>query len=189
MASFNPAPAWIRKHLRREDQEQGAQGRARDQGSFLLAGIILIIASAMLIANTIRLSIFARRREIEADEARRGASNWFVRGPFVLDGIASGSTGRCWPCSCSWSARSSRCRNHPFVGCRDGVHGGLPAGHGEAILILPGSHSRRGGLCCRFAASSLQILAPALPSSLPPGKAQSARPGAVPRTPGSLRDC
>jgi cell division transport system permease protein len=62
------------------------------KGSFLLAGIILIIASAMLIANTIRLSIFARRREIEVMKLV-GASNWFVRGPFILEGIATGLVG------------------------------------------------------------------------------------------------
>jgi cell division transport system permease protein len=62
------------------------------KGSFLLAGVILIIASAMLIANTIRLSIFARRREIEVMKLV-GASNWFVRGPFVIEGLACGLIG------------------------------------------------------------------------------------------------
>lgn len=62
------------------------------KGVFLVAGIILLIASALLIANTIRLSIFARRREIEVMKLV-GASNWFVRGPFVLEGIATGLIG------------------------------------------------------------------------------------------------
>ena len=62
------------------------------KGSFLLAGLILIIASASLIANTIRLSIFARRREIEVMKLV-GASNWFIRGPFILEGIACGLFG------------------------------------------------------------------------------------------------
>ena len=47
---------------------------------------VLLIAATILIGNTIRLSIFARRREIEVMKLV-GASNWFVRGPFVLEGM------------------------------------------------------------------------------------------------------
>jgi cell division transport system permease protein len=59
---------------------------------FLLGSIILLIASTMLIANTIRLSIFSRRREIEVMKLV-GASNWFVRGPFMLEGLICGLAG------------------------------------------------------------------------------------------------
>jgi cell division transport system permease protein len=48
--------------------------------------ILLGVAAAMLIANTIRLSIFARRREIEVMKLV-GATNWFVRGPFMVEGV------------------------------------------------------------------------------------------------------
>lgn len=91
--SFTPAPPGVEK------AKYGAETASRIlkaaqviKGSFLLAGIILLIASAMLIANTIRLSIFARRREIEVMKLV-GASNWFVRGPFILEGIATGLVG------------------------------------------------------------------------------------------------
>jgi cell division transport system permease protein len=50
---------------------------------FLIAVILLVVASTLLIANTIRLSIFARRREIEVMKLV-GATNWFIRGPFML---------------------------------------------------------------------------------------------------------
>jgi cell division transport system permease protein len=59
---------------------------------FLLAVIILAVASTLLIANTIRLSIFARRREIEVMKLV-GATNWFVRGPFMLEGLICGLAG------------------------------------------------------------------------------------------------
>jgi cell division transport system permease protein len=59
---------------------------------FLLAVIILFVASTLLIANTIRLSIFARRREIEVMKLV-GATNWFVRGPFMLEGLICGLAG------------------------------------------------------------------------------------------------
>jgi cell division transport system permease protein len=59
---------------------------------FLLAVAILLAASTLLIANTIRLSIFSRRREIEVMKLV-GATNWFVRGPFMLEGLICGLVG------------------------------------------------------------------------------------------------
>jgi cell division transport system permease protein len=59
---------------------------------FLVAIVLLVIASTLLIANTIRLSIFARRREIEVMKLV-GATNWFVRGPFMLEGLLQGLFG------------------------------------------------------------------------------------------------
>jgi cell division transport system permease protein len=59
---------------------------------FLVAIILLVAASTLLIANTIRLSIFARRREIEVMKLV-GATNWFVRGPFMLEGLLQGVGG------------------------------------------------------------------------------------------------
>jgi cell division transport system permease protein len=58
----------------------------------LIIVIVLLAASTILIANTIRLSIFARRREIEVMKLV-GASNWFVRGPFMLEGVLTGLAG------------------------------------------------------------------------------------------------
>ena len=60
--------------------------------TFLVGAILLVLASTLLIANTIRLSIFARRREIEVMKLV-GASNWFIRGPFVLEGFVCGIMG------------------------------------------------------------------------------------------------
>ena len=60
--------------------------------AFLVAVVLLVIASTLLIANTIRLSIFARRREIEVMKLV-GASDWFVRGPFMLEGLLCGLGG------------------------------------------------------------------------------------------------
>ena len=51
-----------------------------------------MFAATLLIANTIRLSIFARRREIEVMKLV-GATNWFIRGPFVLEGLVCGFVG------------------------------------------------------------------------------------------------
>ena len=59
---------------------------------FILAAGVLLIASVLLISNTIRLSIFSRRREIEVMKLV-GATNWFVRGPFMLEGVFCGLVG------------------------------------------------------------------------------------------------
>jgi cell division transport system permease protein len=59
---------------------------------FTIATLILIVASVLLISNTIRLSIFSRRREIEVMKLV-GATNWFVRGPFMLEGLFTGVIG------------------------------------------------------------------------------------------------
>jgi len=60
--------------------------------AFLVAVVLLVTASTLLIANTIRLSIFARRREIEVMKLV-GATNWFIRGPFMLEGLLCGLAG------------------------------------------------------------------------------------------------
>jgi cell division transport system permease protein len=58
---------------------------------FAMAGVLLA-SSLFLIVNTIRLATFARRREIEVMKLV-GASNWFVRVPFMAEGFVQGAIG------------------------------------------------------------------------------------------------
>jgi cell division transport system permease protein len=53
---------------------------------FLLAAGLLLLAAFLLILNTIRVAMFARRREIEVMKLV-GATNWFIRVPFIVEGI------------------------------------------------------------------------------------------------------
>lgn len=56
------------------------------------ATLLFLVASLLLISNAIRLSIFARRKEIEVMKLV-GASDGFVRTPFVLEGLLQGLVG------------------------------------------------------------------------------------------------
>jgi cell division transport system permease protein len=53
---------------------------------------LLVAASTLLIANTIRLSLYARRREVEVMKLV-GATDWFIRWPFVIEGVIVGAIG------------------------------------------------------------------------------------------------
>jgi cell division transport system permease protein len=53
---------------------------------------LLIIASLMLVGNTIRLSIYTRRREVEVMRLV-GATRWFIRWPFMIEGVVVGFAG------------------------------------------------------------------------------------------------
>jgi cell division transport system permease protein len=59
---------------------------------FIAISAILLLSSLFLIVNTIRLATFARRREIEVMKLV-GASNWFVRIPFLAEGLVQGLVG------------------------------------------------------------------------------------------------
>jgi cell division transport system permease protein len=57
----------------------------------VLSGLLLV-ASLLLVGNTIRLSIYARRREVEVMRLV-GATNWFIRWPFMVEGLVCGLLG------------------------------------------------------------------------------------------------
>lgn len=60
--------------------------------AMLVVGVGLLMAALLLILNAIRMAMFARRREIEVMKLV-GATNWFIRVPFMLEGIIQGLIG------------------------------------------------------------------------------------------------
>ncbi|MDH3754793.1 MAG: ABC transporter permease [Acidimicrobiia bacterium] len=58
----------------------------------LIGSMFLLVAAAALIFNTIRMAMFARRREIEVMKLV-GATNWFIRVPFMVEGLIQGLVG------------------------------------------------------------------------------------------------
>jgi cell division transport system permease protein len=62
----------------------------------LAFGVGLAILAAFLVSNTIRLTIMARKQEIEIQRLV-GASNWFIRWPFFIEGVFIGIGGAILP--------------------------------------------------------------------------------------------
>ena len=92
-AMFEPSPPGIEQVKYGEKKAERVLQVAKIVGGiFLVGSVILLVASTILIANTIRLSIFSRRREIEVMKLV-GATNWFVRAPFMLEGLICGLAG------------------------------------------------------------------------------------------------
>jgi cell division transport system permease protein len=90
---LEPVPAGVDNVTYEEETTERVLLVAKVLGVIILTGsVLLLLASTILIANTIRLSIYARRREIEVMKLV-GATNWFVRGPFMLEGVICGLGG------------------------------------------------------------------------------------------------
>ena len=58
----------------------------------LVIAVVLLVSSLVLILNAIRMAIFARRREVGVMKLV-GATNWFIRIPFMLEGLVQGMLG------------------------------------------------------------------------------------------------
>jgi cell division transport system permease protein len=78
------------------DQRQDSRDIRQVTGAvkivLLVISVLLLLASLLLVANTIRLSIYARRREVEVMRLV-GATNWFIRWPFMIEGMIVGLSG------------------------------------------------------------------------------------------------
>jgi cell division transport system permease protein len=77
---------------RTEDREQIEQVTGALKIVLTVITALLVIASLMLIGNTIRLSIYTRRREVEVMRLV-GATRWFIRWPFMIEGVVVGFVG------------------------------------------------------------------------------------------------
>ncbi len=62
------------------------------QWVFLTVAVVLLLSASVLILNTIRMAIFARRREVSVMKLV-GATNWFIRLPFMAEGMIQGLLG------------------------------------------------------------------------------------------------
>jgi cell division transport system permease protein len=88
--AFDPAVDQVKN--RRDETSKILSATRVVKLTMALLALLLIAASILLIANTIRLSLFARRREVEVMKLV-GATDWFIRWPFVIEGIIVGACG------------------------------------------------------------------------------------------------
>ena len=91
--------------------------------------LVLLAVAVILIWNTIRTAIFARRREIEVMKLV-GATYWFIRVPFILEGLIQGLLGSIFSCVGLWTLNSA---------WTSGV-AGFKAGTGVSSLVVPDSY-------------------------------------------------
>ena len=75
------------------------------QWSVLIVALVLLASSAVLILNTIRMAIFARRREVAVMKLV-GATNWFIRVPFIFEGLAQGFIGSALAAALVWGGEA-----------------------------------------------------------------------------------
>ena len=85
-------PAIDEVRNREEDTQKILSATRVVKITMALLAVLLCVASILLIANTIRLSLYARRREVEVMKLV-GATDWFIRWPFVLEGVLVGAIG------------------------------------------------------------------------------------------------
>ena len=95
----------------------------------LVMSLVLLVVAVGLIWNTIRTAMFARRREIEVMKLV-GATNWFIRIPFMLEGLLQGLLGGIVSCGGLWALNSA---------WSSGVASFKP-GTGISSLIVPSSY-------------------------------------------------
>jgi cell division transport system permease protein len=89
-AMIDPAIQNISNH--KDDTRKALELTDAVKWGGLAFSALLVLASVLLIANTIRLSLYARRREVEVMKLV-GATDWFIRWPFVIEGIIVGAIG------------------------------------------------------------------------------------------------
>ena len=96
----------------------------------VILSIALLIAAILLIWNTIRTAMFARRREIEVMKLV-GATDWFIRVPFMLEGLIQGLLGALGACAGLWVIN-----NRWTAGVRD-----FPENSGLASMVVESGFS------------------------------------------------
>ncbi len=85
-------PAMEEVKNRRDDTEKLLSATRVVKLTTAVLAVLLVVASVLLVSNTIRLSLFSRRREVEVMRLV-GATNWFIRWPFILEGVVLGALG------------------------------------------------------------------------------------------------
>jgi len=97
------------------------------QGAAIIVAVIQLIAASVLVGNTIRVAAFARREQTSIMKLV-GASNWYIRLPFVVEGVIAGLAGAVvsWVLmliAVPWATRNLResIDIFPFIGLNEAI--------------------------------------------------------------------
>ncbi len=96
--AFASLPLVQKVVLARDQVEQISKLRDFVQTVTVGLSVLLLIGALILIWTTIRTAMYARRREIEVMKLV-GATNWFIRIPFMLEGLIQGLVGALLSCA------------------------------------------------------------------------------------------
>lgn len=133
--SSRPGVEKVRDERQTVEELFAQSSRLRQAGLYM--AIVVAFAATVLIATTIRMGIFTRRREIGIMKLV-GATNWFVRGPFMVEGLAQGIVGAVFAVLLLIPARSTLGSFGPGAGLPTAVNFsiGLPDVLWIGLLLL-----------------------------------------------------
>ena len=127
------APAWSEVSYAKEEVDALVSVTNFLQIMLWAVALVLLLAASLLILNTIRMAIFARRREVAVMKLV-GATNWFIRVPFMFEGLFQGLVGA----AAGLRRGVDRPRPHPEP------HHRRPQRH-PAVQAVPRDQQRRRG--------------------------------------------
>ena len=90
--SFDTSPGVSEVVFAKDEIKALLQTTRQRQVAYFGVAVVLIFGAVLLIFNAIQLAVFSRRREIEVMKLV-GATNWFIRLPFMLEGMLQGVVG------------------------------------------------------------------------------------------------
>lgn len=105
--------------------------------------ILLMIVSVTIITNTIRLAVYARRKEINIMKFI-GATNWFIRWPFVIEGIIIGVIASAITIAVAWPTYNYFAQTVINIFKNSGATMFKPRPVNEVVLLLAGSSAGLG---------------------------------------------
>ena len=101
----------------------------------LVMSLVLLVVAVGRIWNTIRTAMFARRREIEVMKLV-GATNWFIRVPFMLEGLLQGLIGAVVSCGGLWALNSAWTNGVAGFKPGTGISSlGVPSGYLSGVMV------------------------------------------------------
>ncbi len=124
-------------HVRENSELAGQLAGARDSVTYISAGIILLllIVSLFIISNTIKVTMFSRRLEISIMKSV-GATNWFIRWPFMIEGMLLGLIAGLLAVGCTWGVYELALRSFESVLGSFSKSSGVPFSQYAYLLLF-----------------------------------------------------